>query len=307
MRLQEVFYICKKVHTVWPEPIFEERKASANTSYQVLKNTDEIVAVLSELEVISSLSGTIADIRKISVYLGVLPGQASFDGGMKNTFLKQYSLLKTQVLTIVELFESMNYAQTSEGFDVKLPPQITLAELSRCTKDLDTIFSGCPFLAKAEGTIAFSAVDVGSVWLSFVIGGVAVAGILKMIADIVDKALRIRSHYLTTKEQEERVRSLNLGNEVLEQQKEINETVAKKLLDQVTNELAKDYDISEPEEIGRIKHSVDLLSQWMSKGMEIYAAIQAAPEVKAVFSPIEQQTLPMETIKLLNGGDDSTE
>ena len=94
---------------------------------------------------------------------------------------------------------------------------------------------------------------------------------------------------------------------MLEQQKAINETVAQKLLDKVTNELAKDYEISEPEEMGRIKHSVDLLSQWMGKGMEIYAAIQAAPEVKAIFSPVDQQALPPETIKLLSGGDDSNE
>jgi len=307
MRLQEVFSICKKVNTDWPVPSFEERKAAGNTSYQVLKNTEEISAILSELEAIPSLIDGIAAIRKTSVRFGQLPGQASFDGGMKTNFLKEYALLENRVSTIVELFESMNYAQTADGFDVKLPPQMSLAELSKCTKDLDTIFSGCPFLAKADGTISFSAVDVGSVWLSFVIGGAAVAGILGMIAAIVDKALIVRSHYLTTKEQEERVRSLNLGNEMLEQQKAINETVAQKLLDKVTNELAKDYEISEPEEMGRIKHSVDLLSQWMGKGMEIYAAIQAAPEVKAIFSPVDQQALPPETIKLLSGGDDSNE
>lgn len=300
MRLQEVLFICKKAYSSWPKPAFDEKKAAGGAAYYVLKNTDEIVSLLDALDVVPSFEDSIAEIRKTSVRFMHLTGQANFESGARNTFIKEFSLLENRVSAIVELLDSMDYTQTADGLDIKLPPHMSLSDLSKCAKDLDTIFTKCPLLTKAEGSISLSAVDVGSIWLSFAIVGAA-AGILGIVAALVDKALVIRSHYLTTKEQEERYRGLKLGNDVLDNQKQINEAVAKGLLEKVTSELAAEHEISDPEDIGRIKLSIQLLSDWMGKGMEVYAAVQASPEVKAVFSPVAQQALPTETIKMLEG------
>ena len=47
-----------------------------------------------------------------------------------------------------------------------------------------------------------------------------------------------------------------------------------------------------------------MLSDWMSKGMEIYAAIGTPDEVKAVFPPVEFQKLASSTTKMLSDGKD---
>ena len=71
-------------------------------------------------------------------------------------------------------------------------------------------------------------------------------------------------------------------------------------------ELAEEHNISDPEDLGRLRNSIQLMADWMDKGMEVYASIQAPEETKAVFPPIEKQTLPEGIIGLLTEGTDST-
>ena len=78
------------------------------------------------------------------------------------------------------------------------------------------------------------------------------------------------------------------------------------LLEKECKTLAEKNDISDPEDFERLKHSTKLLAEWMGKGMEIYASIQATPETKATFPPIETQSLPDKAISLLTDGSTPT-
>lgn len=298
MRLQEIYYVCKNVIELWPEPAFEEKRATGGAVYYVLKNTGAIVDTLNKLDEATFLAERIERVRMTAIRFQQLEGIATFDGSAKNTFSKEYNELKIGVRTVVDMFWSMNYAQNSDGFDIKLPPNMSLADLSKCAKDLDTIFKQCPILTRLEGAITLTDVDVGSIWLTFAIAGASVA-ILKGIAELVDKAMIVRSHYLTTKTQMEAIRGLKIANDILEQQKNVSIVFGNALLEKAASELSEKHSITDPEEMGHVKRSIELLSNWMGKGMEVYAAIQAPPDVKAVFSPIEKQALPEETMKLL--------
>lgn len=306
MRLQEVYSICKNVQEEWCSLSFEEKKIPGGVYYRLI-NADRIRYILATLEEIESFSECISSIKIKSPGFEQVTGDITIEQRSKSNLEAAYHQLENKVVTITELFESLNYKQNSSGFDIKLPPDITLSDLSKCTKDLSTIFSTCPLFSNAEGTITFSSVDVGSVWLSFVVGGAATIGILTMIAALVDKALIIRSHRLTTKEQSEKIRTLQLSNDILENANEVNKTITKSLLDKVSTDLANDHNITEPEDIGRLKTSIQLLSDWMNKGMEIYAAVEAPTETKAVFPSVEVQSLPENTLALLTSGNDSTE
>ncbi len=298
MRLQEVYYICKKAQDNWNDLILIEKKTPGNITFFVLDNADKIRFDLSELEKIESFASCINSIRSTSLGFQQDAETITFDTRNRNILLEKYALLKNKVYTITELYESFNRDPNAIGFDVKLPPEISLSDLSKCTKDLNVIFSTCPLFSKETATIKFSSVDVGSVWLTFAICGAAVVGILSMIGTLVDKALIIRSHYLTTKEQKEKIRSLSIGNEALENLEKINKEISEKLLKQTSDELAKEYDINDPEDKMRLSNSIDLLSKWMSQGMEIYASVQSTKETKAVFPPIDTQALPESTLAL---------
>ena len=306
MRLQEVYSICKNTYTQWQELSFEEKKTISNATYYNLKNVPEIQYILESLETIESLYNIIEKIRNYSIGFKQIKGEISLDQQGKNQLVKDYQLLKVKIKTILELFDSLNYNTEFDGFDVKLPSNISLSDLSKCTKDLNTIFSTCPLFANNEGTISFSAVDVGSVWLSFIVGGGAALSMLTMLAALIDKAIIIRSHYISTKEQEAKIKSLELENEILENAKNVNQQLTKGLIDKLSKELAEQNNINDLEDIERLKHSIQLLSDWMYKGLEMYASIHTSKETKAVYPPIDKQVLPEKIIELLTEKNDQT-
>ena len=299
MRLQEVYAICQNVQSSWCDLSFEEKKSAGNITYYKLSNADCVRELLYNLEPITSFLENIEEVRKTSVGFTQPTVEINLDLRAKNTLTTEYQRLMNKVITITELFDSLNYSQTINGIDIKMPPQLSLSDFSKCTKDLNTIFSTCPLFSQTDNTITLSAVDVGSIWLSFVIGGTTIATVLNMVAALVDKALIIRSHYLTTKEQVEKVRTLKLGNDMVERMEQDFETIGKKLIETHSEELCKQYDIKDPEDFERMKNSLNLLTDWMNKGMEVYASIKTPNEVKCVFPPIETQLLSIDKIALL--------
>ena len=299
MRLQEVYAICQNAQDSWCDLSFEEKKGTGNITYYKLSNVDRIRGILHELEPIVAFSENIEKVKKTSVGFTQPTLDVNLDQHAKNTLTSEYHRLLDKVITVTKLFDSLNYSQTTSGIDIKMPPQLSLSDFSKCTKDLNTIFSTCPLFSQTDNTITLSAVDVGSIWLNFVIGGATIVTVLNMVAALVDKALIIRSHYLTTQEQVEKVRSLKLGNDMLERMENDFETIGKKLIETHSAELCEQYDIKDPEDLERMKNSLNLLTDWMSKGLEVYASIKSSDEIKSVFPPIETQLLSIDKIALL--------
>lgn len=313
MKLQEIHYICADTHRNWVDLNIDlyNDKTDPPLYYVYIKDNhrpfDRVFDyILSNLEPIAYFKENLSTLKKLRDGATRRPYGLLLPLHDAQLFIDIYTSLGHKVSGIAGLFESIGYSDNPNCFNIKLPPNISLLELSKCTKDLNTVFSTCPLFTTKEGTIAFSSVDIGSVWLSFVVGGAAAASILTMVAALVDKAIIIRSHSLTAKEQAERLRSLQLSNDILEQTNKANKQLGKIIMDKVSSDLANEHGISDPEDIGRIKNSIQLVSDWMSKGMEIYAAINAPTETKAVFPPIANQFLSESTIALLTDGSDTS-
>lgn len=66
----------------------------------------------------------------------------------------------------------------------------------------------------------------------------------------------------------------------------------KDLTAKTAEELAQGKNITSPEDIERIRMSLDVLMDWSQRGMEIYAAIDSPEEIKAAFPSLETQALP---------------
>ena len=215
MRLQEVYFICQSLKENWQDLSFEERKINGGVFYK-LSNLSNVKSNLKLASEITSFKQVVKNIENYSPGFNVVEGEVVLDPRGRNAFSADYNQLNLKITTIIDLFDSFDYKQSDNGFDIKLPPEITLSELGKCSKDLDQIFSTCPLLSRENATISLSSVDVGSIWLSFLVGGTAIATVLSMVAVLIDKALIIRSHYLTTKTQMETYRSIKLSNDMIE-------------------------------------------------------------------------------------------
>lgn len=293
MRVQEMFYLVNHALETWVDPMFAEHKnRSGEITAFSCKNAPKLVALLEPLRPFPEINEQIERIYSThdTFYKGT-PGALTLRE--KDEVRQAAQEIKSSLLTMQSMCVALNVETESNGFDVKLPPDITLAELADLTKDLNIVFTQCPLLQSDGEQIKLRGVDVGSSWLTFMVIGDAVANLItSTIAAIVGKVHALRAQSLKLKEYEEVVKQAEMKTEILQQVVESNKKIMKDLTAKTAEELAQGKNITSPEDIERIRMSLDVLMDWSQRGMEIYAAIDSPEEIKAAFPSLETQALP---------------
>ncbi len=312
MRLQEVYFICKTALVNWAEPQLKEVTFSSPTTMKGY-DLENLPALLQLLDSIAPLEFIAQDLDKLQRNVLCIARRSQkfccLDSDVRNALVYRMNTIKGKLEVACDIFESVHcdcFDDTRVGFDVKLPPNLSLDVMEQCVHTLDQIFSTCPILRNQDGTIEFAGFDKGSDWLTFIIHGGAAAALLQALAALIDKAVIIRSHILTTRAQTEQLRTLKLKNDILESMVNGFKEIETALVEKETANLAQDYDINDPEDMERLRHSTQSLADLMSKGLEIYAAVGSPDDVKAVFPPLEQQRLSESDIKMLREANDPT-
>ena len=304
MRLHEMYHLIKYTVDNWVTPnIVDEQAAVPSASIYSCRNSLKLKKHLDPLRIIPYISAIIDDIYacspeftvKSTVYL-------SKEGRSK--LINSANKIRNDLTSMIAMCEALGIEENSDGFDVKLPHNMTLGEFSSCAKDLDHIFTQCPLLNTDDEQIQLRGVDIGSVWFTFSIVGAGAATtfyILNNLASMVSKIMAIREQMAICRQQEELARQAGLKNEVLQTIVEANKSVYKNLIRNVTEELAAKNNITSNDDIEHIRGSLIMLKEWMDKGMEVYAAIEAPADIKAVFPPPEVQALPDFMLNMLEG------
>lgn len=292
MRLREMYFLIKQALDKGIEPKIDVLESEYDWS-----NPRELYDILSPLRMIPCVDHVITEVNKM-VAATIPEKRYILDAKRKNFVIHLYNDLSIQMKGMLSMCEVIGLESDTLGFDVKLPPDITLAEAAHCMSELDKIFSQCP-LFQNEEPVKFKGVDIGSVWLSFTVAGVAALTVLGMVAELVDKAVIIRSHWLTCKQMEKDYRRCELANEQIESLLSIQKTAHDAIIKREATELAEKHEVIDPEDRERLKFTLERLSVLMENGLEIYANISAPHEVKAVFPPVSQQKLPYDVLKQL--------
>ena len=302
MRFQELYHIISEKVDKFPSPNFTKFPdetiifMNARSVYDYLLSLKELpgfqFVALEYVEMFRENQISIRDDAIISVE-------------MHNAIQHYLDGVRLAVRSIKATFKEVGISEREYGFDIKLPPNVTLRDLSVLIKNLDSVFSQCPLFRKDDGQITYSGVDVGSAWLTFVVIGAGAIYILNKLAEFVDKCIIIRSHWLTCKQQEESLRRLKLSNDILNELEKKNQAILEKAKEQVVSELATNNDIVDPEDNERLKYAMNVFIEQMNKGMEIYACVGAPQEIKAIFPAVETQALPDTALKMLTASDDS--
>lgn len=308
MRLSEVYFICKNALNNWVAPEFQKHERRGMPNDYFLQNIDDLRELIDPLRQIDCLQETIISIGNELHDLDETPYHEYFENDQKARGTNQIQQLKYQITTICNLYESMGLSIEDDqaGFDVKLPAGISLEQVSKCTHDLELILN-CPIFSCTGSTASFSRTDVGSVWLTFIVAGTATLSFLDVLACLIDKAIIIRSHYLTTKKQEIEARALGLSEEVAESLTKAHTEMNEKLLERAVQELSQEHNVDGPEDQERVRMAVKMLSEWMDKGLQIYPSLSAPQEIKSAFPPLERQSLSEAEIKMLTpSGEDNS-
>lgn len=302
MRLYGMYCICKKNVNAVRKMTISTRQGNGGV-YKYIDNWREISNVLKEVGKVYPLREYVREMY--DAIPAIYQDQNKFDmsPNVADSFVEARKKLVSSMETIIRLYESTNLDKSGKaayGFDVKMPKFEDLGEFSDCLKDLDFIVKHCPYL-KGDGDIKFGSVDVGSIWLTFIVAGAAATKILINFGKIVDKAVKIKSHMITVRMQEEALHSVELKNEiaaeVLDAFKKTNKVITQNCVKELEKELGKLQDGEEEDKVGRC---LEKMGYWMDKGMQIYSAIDSPSEVKDVFPAQEEVNfLSNDLMKLL--------
>lgn len=301
MRLQHMYFLCKQALEQWEDPSWETKllPGSNTVDYYLFSNLGTINNVLQIIEPIPIFHDQINGFHQLAPFLDYGKMTAALAPPMKADVTQRLAHIKNQMETICEVCESLGYEQTMQGVDVKFPDGLSLAEFAKMANRLDGVFAQSPILHKEDVQIRFTMADRGSCWLSFALIGAGAAAALRCIAELTDKAVMIRDHIATCKQQESAARQMEMGEEILRNMIDTHKQMTNLLLQKTAEEMAKEHDITEPEAIERQKHTLKELADMMSMGLEIYGAIAEHTEVKAAFPPVERQRLSDGMLKLL--------
>ena len=117
MRLQEVYFICQSLKENWQDLSFEERKINGGVFYK-LSNLSNVKSNLKLASEITSFKQVVKNIENYSPGFNVVEGEVVLDPRGRNAFSADYNQLNLKITTIIDLFDSFDYKQSDNGFDI---------------------------------------------------------------------------------------------------------------------------------------------------------------------------------------------
>lgn len=304
MRLYNTYFLCKEYIEDIKELGYATIGAGPTCEMQNWENCKKAMAVIRRIPFLKRYVDDFYESVPVFIRENEKP---RIDHDIRNMLSSKQKRLIAKMESVIEMYESLDMGVNENGIDVKIPTCDSLKEYMAYLKELDFIFSQCPFLQHDDGEIKFRTVDVGSQWLTFLIaataGTAAVSYILNNLAILVDKAVQVKSHLLSLKQQEEILRSQKLQNDVLETSVESFKLLKSHYLSKAVEEIENRNDesrLENGEERGKAEKSLEKLCDLLDKGVEIYASIDADRQIQMLFPSLGgNMELPDDILKLL--------
>lgn len=299
MRLYNIFYVCKVYLPAIKMVKITSIQGKQAERIENWKPCKEALEALMKIECLSELS------KKAYFSIGGPERELAFpdvSNSTANKFMSGINNLSVSMEVLLKLCDSLELGEAESGIDIKIPKCESLKEYMDYLKDINFIVTQCPFLLHEKEQIKFNNVDVGSQWLAFsVLGAAGTFYILNNIASIIQKVIAIKSNLLVYKQQEELLKEYKRKGEMAD----ITIDVFKRFKDDVIENCVKELEeeikpLKDGEERDKVKRTIEIMSELMQKGVEIYSSIETPNEVKVLF-PFEKDTaiLPDNIMKLI--------
>lgn len=302
VRLYNIYYVCK--HAI--KDLESGKKATltnpgSNSTYYIIENWKILSSIIKIFCSVECLKKDAINLYHIMPTPELDSDKPMLSQGSYLQFKEKFGILETKVYTIIDLYESMNLGEAKVGLEVKIPQTESFSKYIDILRDLNFIFEQCPYCRIKDERLEFSGTDVGSMWLMFALISEGTYRILNNIGKLVDKAMAIKSHFLTLKMQEEEYEAMKARGEITAEVLEAFQQMKKITYKKYVHELSEEIEAtSDAEEESKVEKSLEKLANLIDKGVEIYTSIEIPKEVKAVFPVSDQQNaLPDEVLKYL--------
>lgn len=304
MRLYNIYYLCKQCEETINGLSIPMVKGSQT---RMIENWEEYKKALSVIRQIDFLKEDVDDLYEAVPVFVREKARPQIDSDTYSKLVNKKALIVTKMQAIIELYESMNLGEELSGIDVKVPKCESLDEYISILREIDFIFTQCPYMRHKDVQIKFNTVDVGSQWLSFLIyasaGTAAVKFIWDNLAAMIDVSLRLKSHLVSVKRDEEILRQQELQGDVLQSILEGFDMLKKHHISMAVSEMEKKNEecpLEDGEDRGRLEKSIEKLCNLLDKGVEIYASIDTPKETQLLFPSLgDKAELPDNVLRFL--------
>jgi hypothetical protein len=217
-----------------------------------------------------------------------------------NSFTNSLNVLRDRSNCLSHALKDLIQDDSQEIILFKLPEPIQLDELTHLIEDLKKVLEQSLVNQYVNGRISFQGFDRGSAWLEIGLGSVFAIETLGRMVQFIHNLLEAQKRQ---KAKEIMIQDLDLQ---LEARQSFNEAL-KKELDSFTelgmNQLLRETGAPETDhELGeRFKYSIQVLSHWMERGLEVHPSLTSTPETQRLFPDAERILAAM---KLLPSGVD---
>ena len=219
--------------------------------------------------------------------------------------VEKNKILLTKIKAVIDLYESLKDGTSQPGIDIKIPPCESLEDYISILKDINFIFTQCPYLISEKEEIKYKGTDVGSDWITFAIVASSTVSsgfiILNNLASLINKAIALKSNKKILDMQDEFLKTMKTKNEVTQETLDVFRKMKNITLSQYVEELEEEIsELQNGEEKGKVSKSLEKLSVLIDKGLEIHTSIETPKEIKVLFPFVEkQQTLSDGILKYL--------
>lgn len=282
MRLYNISYICKKYLPDIQEVkiIFEASGyrvkgwGKCKKSMEIIRNIDYFRTIVDKIYF--SLDAFNRDLEE------PLISQIR-----ANSIEQNFKELLGAMKVLAELYDFSKMEKSGGGIDVKIPNCDSLKEYISYLKDIDFIFTQCPYFLNDKEEIKFKKVDIGSQWLIFCIVGISGSFyILNNLAKLIQKVVEIKSNVLVYKQQEEVLKEMQKKNEVSKEILEVFNKMKQIVIDKCVTDLESDIgELSDGEERDKVKKTLEIMMKLMDKGVEFHSSIETPKEIQVLFPP----------------------
>lgn len=302
MRLYGMYYLCKEyIKSI--ENMNVEIKVVNGNQMRFISGWKKKSRILNELAKINPLTASAKEMYEAIPTVFCEDDQFDIGGATSEKFRLAKIKLLAEMNMLIKLYELLNTQKLegiSGGFDIKLPQFDDIGEFSECLKDLEFVIKQCPYLSRDDCRIKYGSVDVGSTWVTFLLIGTGASAILLNLSKLVDVAVKIKSHVVTVKMQEEALRSMELKNEMASEFCDTFKKVNNAITDHYIIELQQEMgELKDGEEKDKVRRSLEKLAFWMDRGMQIYSTIDAPKEIRDLFPEQVEATYLTDNIQKL--------
>lgn len=305
MRMSYMYYLLKKSLTALQSIDIETKAPKGGTKFTYFKNFQVLNKTINDLYGTGLWTERLEPIRKYFKFVtprAVLTTSEEDGQAISNTI----RYLIDHIGTMVDFLGKCGFDAQQLGFDVKMPPTDDFSEFVKNIDMFQKVLNQCPYLTIDGESVKIQSVDTGSIWLKFAVVATSTSLILSNLATIVDKCVKIQSHYITIQQQEEMLHRMQLKNDTLSVVVDANKQCYNWMVDNAATELEQEIPNVElsNEDKERVKMSIDNLVKLIDKGMEIYASIDAPEEVKDLFPTSDEIKSLSEPLKQLSESND---